>query len=147
MSRVAPFLPGRCRFNRAQGGMTLVELVITIVIIGIASAALFSSMAAITARSADPMLRQQSLALAEAYLEAITMRPYAELPAAAQGASAPQDIQGNPILGDYRVAVEVDATATVNSVAATRINVTVTDPQGQTLQLSGWRTCYGEVGC
>lgn len=48
--------------------MTLVELVITIVIIGIAAAALFSAMASITARSADPMLRQQSLYIAEAYL-------------------------------------------------------------------------------
>lgn len=127
--------------------MTLVELVITIVIIGIASAALFSAMAAITGRSADPMLRQQSLALAEAYLEAISTRPYAELPSAAQGASAPQDIQGNAILGDYRVAVEVDAAATVGDVVATRIDITVTDPQGQTLELSGWRTCYGEAGC
>lgn len=127
--------------------MTLVELVITIVIIGIASAALFSAMAAITGRSADPMLRQQSLALAEAYLEAISARPYAQLPGAAQAASAPQDIDGNPILSDYRVAVEVDGGGALNGVAATRIAVTVTDPQGQTLVLQGWRTCYGEVGC
>lgn len=53
--------------NRQQG-MTLVELVISIVIIGIAAAALYSAMAAITGRSADPLLRQQSLAIAEAYL-------------------------------------------------------------------------------
>lgn len=140
-------LPARYRANQAQSGMTLVELVITIVIIGIASAALFSAMAAITGRSADPMLRQQSLALAEAYLEAINTRPYAELPAAAQGAAAPQDIDGNPILDDYRVAVAVDASAALNGVAATRIDVSVTDPQGRTLELSGWRTCYGEAGC
>jgi MSHA pilin protein MshD len=147
MSRLATVLPARYPASRAQRGMTLVELVITIVIIGIAAAALFSAMAAITGRSADPMLRQQSLALAEAYLEAISTRPYAELPAAAQAASAPQDVEGNPILGDYRVAVAVDAAAALNGVDATRIDVTVTDPQGQTLELSGWRTCYGEAGC
>ena len=40
-----------------------------------------------------------------------------------------------------------DAAAALNGVDATRIDVTVTDPQGQTLELSGWRTCYGEPGC
>lgn len=130
-----------------QHGMTLVELVITIVIIGIAAAAMFSAMAAITGRSADPMLRQQSLALAEAYLEAITTRAYADLPAAAQAKQAARDINGVPILPGYQVAVGVDNTVALQGVGATRIDVTVTDPQGQTLQLSGWRTCYAEPGC
>ena len=67
-----------------QHGMTLVELVITIVVLGIASAALFSAMAAISGRSADPMLRQQSLAIAEAYMEEITLQAFsASLPCAA----------------------------------------------------------------
>ena len=92
---------------KLQRGMTLVELVITIVVIGIAAAAMFSAMASITGRSADPMLRQQSLALAEAYLEAISARAYADLPAAAQAAQAAQDINGNTILPGYQVAVGV----------------------------------------
>ena len=61
--------------NRQQG-MTLVELVISIVIIGIAAAALYSAMAAITGRSADPLLRQQSLSIAEGYLEEILLQPF-----------------------------------------------------------------------
>ena len=56
---------------KRQRGMTLVELVIAIAIIGIAAAALYSAMASLAGRSADPMLRQQSLLLAEAYLEEI----------------------------------------------------------------------------
>ena len=59
-----------------QQGMTLVELVISIVIIGISAASLYSAMAAITGRSADPLLRQQSLAIAEAYLEEILLQPF-----------------------------------------------------------------------
>ncbi len=58
--------------------MTLVELVISIVVIGIAAAAMFSAMAAITARSADPMLRQQSLVIAEAYMEEISLQAFAD---------------------------------------------------------------------
>jgi len=129
-----------------QGGMTLIELVITIVIIGVAAAAMFAAMAAISGRSADPMLRQQSLALAEAYLEAISTRAYADLPAAAQGFSPPQDSNGNPLLPNYRVSVSINADS-LDGVAARRIEVRVRDPQGGELRLDGWRTCYGEAGC
>ncbi len=74
--------------NRQQG-MTLVELVISIVIIGIAAAALYSAMAAITGRSADPLLRQQSLAIAEAYLEEILLQPFLDPATGSQCPSPP----------------------------------------------------------
>ena len=130
--------------TRSQRGMTLVELVITIVIIGIAAAALFSAMASITGRSADPMLRQQSLYIAESYLEAITALPYDQLSSAAQPPAPPQDVNGNPIgeLASYSVEVVVDNTASLNEVDATRIDVSVKDPAGQTLTLTGYRTDY-----
>ncbi|CAM5358299.1 prepilin-type N-terminal cleavage/methylation domain-containing protein [Stutzerimonas balearica] len=129
---------------RPQRGMTLVELIITIVIIGIAAAALFSVMASITARSANPMLRQQSLYIAESYLEAITALPYEQLISAAQSPAPPQDVNGNPIddLASYSVEVVVDNSASLNEVDATRIDVSVTDPTGQTLTLTGYRTDY-----
>ncbi|TYP65429.1 MULTISPECIES: prepilin-type N-terminal cleavage/methylation domain-containing protein [Pseudomonadaceae] len=132
--------------TRAQRGMTLVELVITIVIIGIAAAALFSAMAAITARSADPLLREQSLMIAESYLEAALALPYGQLSSAAQGPTPPQDVDKRPIgeLRGYSVRVAVDSGASLNGVDATYIEVIVLDPQKQSIQLSGWRTCYGE---
>ncbi len=144
--------------------MTLVELVIAIVIVGIAAAALYSAMAAITARSADPMLRQQSLMIAEAYLEEVLAKPYdeADPPAGCTNSErrcfndvrdyhshgefqAPQDVAGEAIdkLASYGVKVDVDDPS-LNGEAALRIDVTVRDPQGQTLTLTGWRTCYGE---
>ncbi|WP_231975262.1 type IV pilus modification PilV family protein [Geopseudomonas guangdongensis] len=148
--------------------MTLVELVIAIVIVGIAAAALYSAMAAITARSADPMLRQQSLMIAEAYLEEILAKPYdeADPPAGCTNSErrcfndvrdyhshgefqAPQDVAGEAIdkLASYGVKIEVSELQkpAFNGEAALRIDVTVRDPQGQTLTLTGWRTCYGEV--
>lgn len=153
---------------RDQRGMTLVELVIAIVIVGIAAAALYGAMANITGRSADPMLRQQSLAIAEAYLEEILSRDFLDptdhdlCPArpaargdydnvcdyAALDDSGARDADGDPIPGleDYRISVAVtpQAFAGVSAAAALQVEVTVTDPAGQRLALSAWRTCYGE---
>lgn len=151
---------------RAQRGMTLIELVITIVILGIAAAALFTAMAAITAHSADPMLRQQSLAIAEAYMEEITLQGFpastacaASNDGAARGsfddvcdynglfyssqAFAPRSaVSTTPLAGlsAYQVRVSVVAQALGNSSAdALRILVSVTDPIGQELTLAGYR--------
>jgi len=150
----------------AQQGMTLIELVIAIVIIGIASAALYTAMASITGRSADPMLRQQSLAIAEAYLEEIELQafldPGTQLACQAIPANRAQfddvcdyrglvdmgavDARGQAIaaLAGYRVSVTVTPQAW-NGLAANDvlyIQVTVTDPAGQDLVLGGYRTRY-----
>jgi MSHA pilin protein MshD len=150
---------------RRQAGMTLVELVITIVIIGIAAAALYSAMAAITGRSADPLLRQQSLAIAEAYLEEILQQPFldsggAVCPAAPANRTnfdnvcdynnlnnnGARDANGQaiPTLANYRVRVAVAPRAWAG-LAANRVlyvEVRVTDPAGQLLVLGSYRTCY-----
>lgn len=135
-----------------QRGMTLVELVITIVIIGIAAAALFSAMASIAGRSADPMLRQQSLYIAEAYLETLQALPYMDLDdkhELAQGEGGPpKGLDGEviPELKAYRVRTRI-IEEELNEVTAKRIIVIVEDPSEEKLELTGWRTCYGEDGC
>jgi MSHA pilin protein MshD len=149
-----------------QRGMTLIELVIAIVIIGIASAALYSAMASITGRSADPMLRQQSLAIAEAYLEEIELQAFLDPATANQCPAAPAsraifdnvcdynglldsgavNASGASIaaLAAYRVSVTVTPQAWngLASSAALYIEVTVRDPAGQDLVLGGYRTRY-----
>lgn len=147
-----------------QRGMTLIELVIAIVIIGIASAALYSAMASITGRSADPMLRQQSLAIAEAYLEEIELQAFLDPATASQCPAAPAsrtsfdnvcdynglldngavNASGQAIaaLTGYRVSVRVTAQA-LEGLAASDvlyIEVSVRDPAGQDLILGGYRT-------
>lgn len=147
--------------TRPQRGMTLVELVITIVIIGIAAAALFSAMASITARSADPMLRQQSLMLAEAYLEEILAQAYADPGATSTCGRAcfddvtdyhglndkpPRDALDNVLtqLLGYRLQVSVSDKSLTDgaTVPARYVEVRVTDPAGQELILGGYRGNY-----
>ena len=132
--------------TRPQRGMTLVELVITIVIIGIAAAAMFAAMASITGRSADPMLRQQSLMIAETYVETLQSLPYGELldgHTLVQKGGPPKDVTGLSItrLGNYSVHATINSD-TLNGVDAKRIDVTVTDPAQQSLMLTGYRVDY-----
>ncbi|WP_188984588.1 type IV pilus modification PilV family protein [Pseudomonas matsuisoli] len=142
--------------------MTLIELVLTIVIVSIAAVALYTAMASITARSADPMLRQQSLMIADAYLEEIGLAAFMPIanPACTPIRScyndardyngvweAPTDANGALIngLSDYRVAVSVTGPTALSGVPMLVIGVTVTDPAGQLLALTGYRACYGET--
>lgn len=54
-----------------QRGVTLIELIMFIMIVGVALTAIISVMNLTTQRSADPVRRKQALMLAEAYLEEV----------------------------------------------------------------------------
>ncbi len=59
-----------------QAGTTLIELVISIVIVSIAATAVLMALSSTVGHSADPMLRHQAVAIAEAYLEEIFLKPF-----------------------------------------------------------------------
>ena len=59
-----------------QKGMTLVEMVISIVIISIAMTAMLSAFSTSMGRSADPLWKTKSLKLAQAYLDEILSKKY-----------------------------------------------------------------------
>ena len=150
--------------GKAQAGFTLVELILTIVILSIVSVGLMQAQATIVSRSADPMLERQSLAIAESYLEEILSKAYLDpatgslCPAAPGGgravydnvcdysglSGAPADQWGTALadLSAYSVAVTVASSSQLNGLANTealRITVAVTDPLSRTLRLSGYR--------
>lgn len=151
-----------CNATR-QRGLTLIELVVAITIVAIAATAVLGAMSMITQRGAETMVRQQAVAIADAYLEEILLQPVVPPSGAAVPTSranfndvdeynglldvGAQDQFGNALanLTAYTVRVSVVATSAlpgITSANARRIDVSVTDPNGVTVTLSGYRTNY-----
>lgn len=62
--------------DRRQRGLTLIELIMFIVIVGAALAGVLTVLNYTTQHSADPMIRKQALAIAEAILEEVMIQPF-----------------------------------------------------------------------
>lgn len=147
--------------RRWQRGISLVELVISIVIISVGLAGLLATFSQGVRGSADPLVHKQMLAIAEEMLEEIMLKPYAAS-ANVGGATACArntfndiddynnysntaaggvcDIDGNVVAGlaGYLVTVTV-VDGVLNGVTAKNITVNVTRA-GNVLSLNGWRT-------
>ena len=149
---------------RRQSAFTLIEIIVTIVVIAIAATALLSVFSNMVRGSADPMIQQQATTIAEAYLEEIMLRAYddpqvAELGGAEPGETRPiyddvqdynslgttqvRDQNNNPIaaLGDYQVIVTVNP-AVLNTVGAMQVDVSVSHPATGAIVLTAFRTDY-----
>ena len=69
--------PSRARrLPRAQAGLSLVEAIMFIVIVGIGVAGILSVFNLTTQKSADPQVRRQMLAVAEVLLEEVEFKPF-----------------------------------------------------------------------
>ena len=62
--------------NRSQAGLSLIELVMFIVIVGIGVAGILSVLNLTAQKSADPMIRKQMMAAAESLLEEVELMPF-----------------------------------------------------------------------
>lgn len=62
--------------DRRQRGLTLIELIVFIVIVSVALVGVLSVFNVTTKSSADPMIRKQALAIAEAVLEEVMLQPF-----------------------------------------------------------------------
>jgi len=188
------------RNNRQQMGVTLIELVISIVVIGIAATAILQSLGFLTLSNVDPMLRSQANLTAQSTLnevmshsffdsdedpridDSITNPAVCPTPETDSGynrrlwdnlcdfnsydsdnddglAPGIRNRLGSalPGLASYRVQVSIttDNSLTLGDLSNTagctpriaRITVTATDPRGQSIQLTGYRTSYWDEGC
>lgn len=62
--------------DRRQAGLSLIELIVFIVIVSTALAGVLTVFNVTTKASADPMIRKQILAVAEAILEEVELQPF-----------------------------------------------------------------------
>lgn len=149
------------KHNNYQAGATLVELLLSIVIVAIAASAVLGVLSTTNASSADPMLRHQAASIAEAYLEEILLKSF-EDPDGVDGEVARADFDdvddydglldagardqfGNPIaaLGDYTVSVNVSSSAALPAVPAAdalRVDINVAWESRINFVVSGYRT-------
>jgi len=141
-----------------QCGATLIELIITIVIISVALTGLLSVVNLTTRHSADPMVQHQAIAIAESYLEEIMLLPItAENDTSTadrstfdnindyNGLSDAQasDQNGDVIAGleNYSVVISIND-ETISSITMKVITITVSRSGTQDIVLTGYRADY-----
>jgi MSHA pilin protein MshD len=138
-------------------GFTLIELIVSIVVLAIAVAGVVAALSAIAVRSANAMVSEQANAIASAYLDEVLQKPF--------GANDGQVARPNlDVVDDYAglsnvgvrdqtgaavaglglftvvVSVTPSALGAVAAAESREVDVTVTHPSGVTVVLSGFRT-------
>lgn len=68
---------GRSRLDR-QGGLLMVEMLVAIVVVSVALVGVTLLYAQVMTHGADPIIRQQSLAVARSYLDEILAQPFCD---------------------------------------------------------------------
>lgn len=141
--------------------MTLVELIVAMVVIGICIVAALGLLSSLSMRSAASMTRAQATAIAVSYLDEILAKRYTD-----DGVEASRQLYDDVLdyndldemgarnangvliagLNQYRVRVNVFGELLPNNVAARRVEVSVTDLNDVSIMLLGYRTNYtGQV--
>jgi MSHA pilin protein MshD len=133
---------------RRMEGVTLIELVMTIAILGVAASAVLGVMSYVSRGSADALVQQQAEGIANAYLQRALASSFANVntfngindTAARDGTGA-----AIPGLTNYAVTVGVFDSAALTGIPLTqarRVQVTVTHDDGLIVTATGYKTNY-----
>jgi len=141
--------------RRNAAGLTLVELVVSITLIGICSATVLGFISKTSERSARVLLDQQATGVAESYLQEALSKSFVSQAGARNDVgdynfteTGAHDSQGNAIAGlggfDVQVSAQYVAfgTITLASQQCYQVIVTVTDSFGGSVSLVGYRTAH-----
>lgn len=151
--------------QKRLSGFTLIEMIIAIVVLAAAASGILFSFSQNVSKSADPMITQQAISIAQSYLEEAMLKPYSD-PNGVAGCEASRiqydDVADYNCINDTAGALDqfggtlaglsaynvVMSVSTVNigspAVTARRIDVTVTNDNNPNLNivLTGYRTSY-----
>jgi MSHA pilin protein MshD len=155
-----------CHF--CHSGFTFIEVIVTIVVLAIASTAILSVFTNTVSTSAYPMLQQQAISIAEAYMEEISLTDFSDPVEPETGGSEGdenrenyndiQDYNDPSVDGEVRdqnnntidafngftvtVAVIGSILNGIDETESMRIDVTVSHPAIASIKISGYRTSY-----
>lgn len=156
------------KFGR-QHGVSLIELVMFIVIVGVALAGIVLVMNVVTRGSADPMVRKQAIAAAYSLLEEIELQDFISASGVTAAVTQANRASAYHVVSDYNgfatagifplsgvaptaglenysasvtVMPEAGAWNGIAAGSAVQINVTVTAPNGEAVTATGYRTAY-----
>ena len=147
------------RQRPAQRGLTLVELLIAIVVIGVGLGGVMLAFSTLARQNADPVVQRQMLAIAQGLMEEIHLKPYASAINAAPSGCARDTfndvsdyhaytttnlicgVDGTVVSGlnGYSVRVVVVVAALAGVADAKRVDVIV-NRGSDSFTLTGWRT-------
>ncbi len=148
---------GSRHIHRSRG-VTLIELIVAITVLGIATVSILGVLSTLSMRSAETLTRAQAVAIAAAYLNETLAKSYGSSGATQRSLfsavgdynglndNGAHDQRGNAVsgLGQFQVSVSVGpgTLGTVPAAAVRRIDVTVSHPSGVAVSVSGYRTLY-----
>ena len=116
-----------------SSGFTLVEMIITIVVISIGLAGVLVTFQTVVKSSADPLITKQMISIAEAQMEGALLKEFANVVSDATCASCP---------AGYTAPITVMSGVNLGGVTDTK-KITVNVVHGsQTFQLINYRTNY-----
>ena len=118
---------------RTQRGMTLLELIVTITVLGVAGLALVGTLGYIAGTSGDSLAETQAQSVADSYLANTLAQPFASV------------ASSNTTYASMQVSIAVSSSGALPGVPASdarRVDVTVTTDSGQSAVATGYRLLY-----
>lgn len=142
-----------------QTGMSLIELILSIVIVSIALSGILGLVNLTVLHSPDPLVQRQAIAIAESYIEEISLLPITDPDGSNAGEtrssfdniddydglsdSGAHDQNGNAITGLENYTIDVTVSdQTISSVTMKAIAISVSRPGTSTINLTAYRAAY-----